>query len=425
MNTKRSRMKYHSTIPLLVMYNKEYLIPKHVYQKIPKSTIQSWRCTNPSSYIGLEYESIWREVIEHYELYVKYQNLKNVIKTITKVWIKNSDLLLPILKQKKNTSVLLDVLQELSVKIPENQILSLFEMNKYQFSYLIAQAKEECGISVLNRCFKKHPNQLSLREIQCIKDLYENPDYFCWPNTSIYYKAIQEQLISCSLSTFYKYIRLLKLKRVFKKPTLVRKGCQSSYPNQFFHLDTTYYKLPSDEKAALVFVSDNYSKAILGYNVAGMNKAKFVRNALEMSIGQIQKFHAGVVEETVLVTDGGAENHANCITELISQTSFPILRKVTALKDVRFSNSSIEAINKIMKRYIRFYKPQTLDDLVKLLPKIIYDYNYIRPHCSLKGLVPMDAYRLVRPIDYSSLITEEKSKRIKEHIEKCCHSTIP
>jgi hypothetical protein len=289
---------------------------------------------------GYEYEYISKEAFQYQELMLKYQNLKSVVTVLTSVWTKSSDLFLPLLKHKFHREKFVDILQELNTVIPRKKQLNLFKLSPHQFSYILNEAKQKCGISVLNRCFKKHPNQLTQEEIENIKERYRKKEYACWPNSSIFYKGLRENLINCSITTFYKYTGLLGLKKKFITPRPDWKGCKSTRSNEFFHVDTTYIrKLPSGEKAAIVLLSDNFSKAILGYNLASENGAEFVKKAMEMGIKTVQEYHPDLIEKTTLVADGGSENHAACITELITATKSPILNKVIALKDVLFSTA--------------------------------------------------------------------------------------
>jgi len=93
-----------------------------------------------------------------------------------------------------------------------------------------------------------------------------------------------------------------------------------------------------------------------------------------------------------MVTDGGGENHALSISELLRQTESPTITKIIAQKDICFSNSPVEAINRIMKRYLRYHDPQRFDQLKSVMAQSISDYNEIRPHGSLNGLTPTEAY---------------------------------
>ncbi|WMJ74869.1 hypothetical protein RCC89_17125 [Cytophagaceae bacterium ABcell3] len=61
-----------------------------------------------------------------------------------------------------------------------------------------------------------------------------------------------------------------------------------------------------------------------------------------------------------LVADGGSENHAVTVSQLLETTPDPKITKVVALKDIAFSNSPVEAVNKVMKRYLRYYDPDSV-----------------------------------------------------------------
>jgi len=110
------------------------------------------------------------------------------------------------------------------------------------------------------------------------------------------------------------------------------------------------------------------------------NHSKNVYKALIMTVDNILSYHPIQSDTVELVTDGGSENHAGIITELIEQTNEPTFKKVIARKDVSFSNSPVEAINKIVKRYLRHFKPDNLQELEKIIPWIVnlfYETNTI------------------------------------------------
>ena len=60
---------------------------------------------------------------------------------------------------------------------------------------------------------------------------------------------------------------------------------------------------------------------------------------------------------SLLVCDGGSENNALSVQESLQISEDTKITKLIALKDIAFSNSPIEAIHKIMKRYIRKQDP--------------------------------------------------------------------
>lgn len=193
-----------------------------------------------------------------------------------------------------------------------------------------------------------------------------------------------------SLSTFYKYVKLLGLKRKWKKsehthPIVTKK------PNEFLHIDTTFWTLPCGIKAAIIFVSDNFSKTIIGWNVSLKKDGENAKAALKKAVETVQQHHPNL-KTTSLVTDGGGENHNFLVEDYLANLTMPEIIKLLALKEVKFSNSAVEAINKIIKRYLRKKLPNTLEELIKCLEEIVLNYNTVRPHGSLLGLTPMECY---------------------------------
>ena len=88
-----------------------------------------------------------------------------------------------------------------------------------------------------------------------------------------------------------------------------------------------------------------------------------------------------------LLTDGGPENNLKIFLASLDH----IIEHRTALVDVHYSNSLIEAHNKVIK-YNCLYRMNISDgsQLMKVFPMIVNDFNN-RPHISLDGLTPNEA----------------------------------
>jgi len=69
------------------------------------------------------------------------------------------------------------------------------------------------------------------------------------------------------------------------------------------------------------------------------------------------------------------------------------INPLIALKDIPYSNSVIEAQNKLFKyRYLFRQEYNDINGLRKVFGEDVKDYNYIRPHISLGGYTPFEAY---------------------------------
>ena len=225
--------------------------------------------------------------------------------------------------------------------------------------------------------------------------------------------------MSIAICTFYKYLGILGLKAARFAPLRKTQGFVATRPNEFLHVDTTEWPMADEAVAYIALVSDNFSKAILGWSVSLRNSADNVITALNRAIATMLKHHPNE-EATLLVSDGGSENKAVEVQELLAAQAHPAIRHIIAQKDVRFSNSPIEAVNKIMKGYLRNLAPQTLQATEQVVAFATHDYTEVRPHGSLKGAIPMERY-----IDPSFTPTPPdlkaaRAQRIKENRKANC-----
>jgi putative transposase len=95
----------------------------------------------------------------------------------------------------------------------------------------------------------------------------------------------------------------------------------------------------------------------------------------------------GLVISPIFIIDDGPENRFDELPDLVLHKK--------ALVDVSYSNSLIEAHNKIIKyNYLYKMEVQNIDELRKAMEFLTNDFNN-RPHVSLDGLTPNEAYKNV------------------------------
>lgn len=423
MNQKTTtRTKYDSLIPWLYINQKEHLLDEQFRKSIPYSTIHDWRKLQSESFFGYQYRDIMNVALDEHILFLEYQKLKKVLFTIGKTWINLSKYILPVIHKHKNFKpVLIEQTQLLSTVIPKKTSLHIMGFTVQSFHYQI-NSLIACASSSVRLCLKQNPQQISKPEVNEMKELFENSSFASWSMISLYYWGLANNKIAMGLSTFYKYVKILNLSRKFIKPKDPQKGIQTTAPNQFLHIDTTYYykKLTDKPKVAVSFASDNFSKFIMGYNIAFENSHKNIVSVLRKTIDTIHKFHPDHLCPINIVSDGGSENKAKSIQELLENNKRPPLKHLIALKDIAYSNSPIEAVNKIYKRYLRFYKPTIYNEFVAVTELFVHDYNMVRPHGSLKGLTPFQAYQNIEAPDYKQDIQLARDKRIEFNIKNRC-----
>ncbi len=113
----------------------------------------------------------------------------------------------------------------------------------------------------------------------------------------------------------------------------------------------------------------------------------------------------------MFLTDGGSENVNTCVASLLNSFNQTIIHRV-AQRDVLFSNSMIEAFNKVLK--YQFLYPQNISSskqLDKLLARAIIIYNTNKPQLNLGGNTPSETFS-GSPINLSTHTSEFKTQQL-------------
>ena len=162
-------------------------------------------------------------------------------------------------------------------------------------------------------------------------------------------------------------------------------------------------------KSYLYFLMDNYSRLIINWRAELRVSGKIRLETIEEAY---HKYSPDSGEDIILLVDGEVENN-NEIN----------LRKLIAQKDIRFSNSVIEAQNKLIKyRYLFKQDFRDIHELRKGLEWIVHDYNHNRPHISLQGLTPNEAAtgEYVSRDKWHEQIIQAQINRLEENRKELC-----
>ena len=243
-----------------------------------------------------------------------------------------------------------------------------------------------------------------------------------WPLFAVYHQMRRDGAAAFTLSTFYKYVSLLHLKRSHanKRRKNHHTGIRAAAPLQILHADSTIFKTADNHKNYIYLIQDNFSRAILSYRVSTECKARISFDNLA-AVRKQYLIPAGI-ESCKLITDDGPEN-AGPVKELVAKATGPVITHLIAQCDIEFSNSMIEAANKQLK--YRFLYHQHIPDheaLVQYVREAVQEYNN-RPHHVLDGLTPLE---VLNGAAYDKSVDQQqirlaKSTRITENKRtKCC-----
>lgn len=153
---------------------------------------------------------------------------------------------------------------------------------------------------------------------------------------------------------------------------------------------------------------------ILGYDIAFNLSFDLVINALTKAI-EVIKLHPDQ-KHSILVADGGKENHNRMVDQFIGKLSGFTVTKIRALKDIRFSNSPVEAIHRTIKsRYLRNRRFDSIRALNAYMEWVVKDYNTIRPHYKHRPRTPHEVY-FNQPLNFD--IRQRVREAIQQRVKK-------
>jgi len=185
-------------------------------------------------------------------------------------------------------------------------------------------------------------------------------------------------------------------------------------------VDVTEVRLNDVQKLYISFIVDNFSKAILGWKAALNKTAMLTLDNLKEVIDRYN------LKDFTLFSDDGSENKGAVST--FASTSQYRINSVIAQIDTYFSNSVVEAVNKIFKSnyWPRDYSGQ-LNKALEIISEMVHDYNNIRPHGSLSGLTPIEALmnENIESIFPSDQIRKAATARISENLNSNCTDCQP
>ena len=170
----------------------------------------------------------------------------------------------------------------------------------------------------------------------------------------------------------------------FKKyPNLIRDFTPEK-PNQLWVSDITYWKI-SNGFVYISFITDAYSRKIVGYNVAPTMEAVETIEALKMAISGFLN-EPDCPFQLTHHSDRGMQYCSDMYVRLLKNNNIKI--SMTENGDP-LENAIAERINGIIKEeYLNDYTVDSIEEAKELLPAVVKLYNNERPHQSIGFLTP-------------------------------------
>jgi putative transposase len=357
---------------------------------IPYSTTNSWKKSRFENMIGSDLNKTIQQNLDDIQLL--YHSKASLPRKLATSQIRFIILISSIFNKEVIQKTLLKHKTELinfleRFELPYKQIGKLLNLSSKTLYHWRTQVKFQCDYSPLLLCVKRNPNQATSSEVNNIQKWLSLPEYQHWGIHSIWAFAFKNNQTSLSLKSWYHYNQLLKIRSHTRKGIKPKRvPLRATCVNQIWHADITVFKTLDGTKHYIYTLMDNYSRYIHSWYidtfVSATIRLKTIRDALKNafkneSIGKLQ-----------LVTDGGPENDNLTIKEFIQTTN---INHTIALRDIKQSNSMMEAFYRISKYHYLYLKQILNGNQLKLeFQQWIQQYNYQKPHYGLGIYTPAE-----------------------------------
>ena len=271
-------------------------------------------------------------------------------------------------------------------------ILKALQLSSATYHEWRSRHLAKCLGSAQSLCLRRRPQQATFGEVSRLRQWLTDPDYLHWPISSVAAFARRAGEVMLSNQSVYRYAKVLGIRREPHRKERKEVSVRASRPGEIIHCDVTEYRTEDGVKQYVNIVLDNFSRKILAWEVADRLRGAIRLRSLRQAWNLIREREP----QAQLIVDGGPENHNASVAEFLQQEAEG-LQYLTAQSDVSFSNSMVEAINRILKsRYIRGKAPPNQAALIEVMRWAVHDYNEVRPHASIQDLTPSEAFAGLR-----------------------------
>jgi transposase InsO family protein len=192
------------------------------------------------------------------------------------------------------------------------------------------------------------------------------------------------------------YKRTTDSRGVIRFPNLIA-GVEFTGINQAWSSDITYYQV-GEQVYYITFIMDLYSRKIVGHSVS----SRLLTEQTTIPAVKMALKDRNPAPGMIFHSDGGGQYYCKDFLKITGEAKIK-----NSMCEVVFENSHAERINRTIKeQYLNGYKPDCFEDLVEKTRRAVYNYNYVKPHKSLKKKTP-DSFEAFMPAGGSSLPTDD------------------
>ena len=196
---------------------------------------------------------------------------------------------------------------------------------------------ERCELDDRSSCPKTLPHQLTLEEVNRIRDMASSPEFRHVPTSGLARLAQRLGRVFASSATWHRLVRVHKWRRCRQRvhPAKPKVGIRAKRANEIWHVDTAVIRLLDGSRAYLHAIIDNFSRRILAWSVADSFHPAITAHLLKSASDSSTES-----EKPTILVDGGIENFNSAVDEVVDSG---MLKRILAQTEITFSNSMIES----------------------------------------------------------------------------------
>lgn len=388
----QTKRNYH---PLIIILFASGMLSPYELSKLPRTTKHNWKQFEHNNYFGHQWAETYIKQFDDIKDVFQSKFTARAIKTILKTRRGYYKMLGELVHHKnllklhaKNIVTSIEDMARFS-KVTIVKACKFYGISKDW--YYAQKRKITCLTSVLKKCYRQYPNQLTLKEVTAIEFLVKDAENLRKPMTTIYYNAMRKNLIACGITTFRKYANALGYVKQKPKRTEPKKGFKASYVFEWLHIDITNVQTIKDGVQKVAFVKDNFSSALLHYKSTSEKAGSiFIKELLQETFEKHNLYNQ--TKDIHILSDGGSENKGEVLSWVKDIHAPPIVKKITAMTDqFPFSNAMSEITHSIYKSEFMggTYSQDQASHIISLNTFMEY-YNHHRYPCRLYGKTPLE-----------------------------------
>ncbi len=251
--------------------------------------------------------------------------------------------------------------------------------------------RRKCELADRSSCPKLSPMKLTPGEVLEMGGMVCDKRYAHFPIRALAYHAARLGKVTASAGTWARYTWNHAWRRPRERvyPARPRIGLRAAAPNEYWHIDTTIFRLLDGTRAVLQACIDNFSRYVLAWRLSqsptGLGCRELLLKALRRAV-ELNPLQGPVK----FICDSGTENVNRFVDELIEQGR--VIREIAQL-EIDFSNSLIERFFQSLKHNYLFQRDLTNATALETHAGFyIREHNEVMPHSAFKGATPEEVY---------------------------------